>query len=125
MTTLKVKESASVENVPVEVKVDTITDVQGRVIKLRELDPLQESRLVLAVGAEAAANAVYMYTFVYPVAKIESINGDDYGCPANQRQIDGMISVLGKDGMSALLGHFSKIAEDAIAAMDEKAAIKN
>lgn len=124
MATVKLKESTGVAK-EVEPKVDTITDARGRVIKLRELDPLQESRLVLAAGAEAAANAVYMYTFVYPSAKVESIDGDEYGCPTNQRQIDGMISILGRDGMSALVDHFNKIAETAIAALDEKAAIKN
>ena len=124
MATVKLKESTGAPK-EVEPKVDTITDAQGRVIKLRELDPLQESRLVLAAGAEAAANAVYMYTFVYPAAKVESIDGDEYNCPTNQRQIDGMISVLGRDGMSALVGHFNKIAEAAIEALDEKAAIKN
>lgn len=111
--------------VAVEEKPNQVVDAQGRVIKFRDLNPLQESRLVLAVGSEAATNNVYMYTFAFPAAKVESIDGDEYACPSNQAQIDGMITILGKDGMAAVLSHFNELAEAAIAAKDGHAAIKN
>jgi hypothetical protein len=111
-------------------ELDHLVDARGRVIKLRDLDPLQESRLVLAVGAQAAANPVYMYSFAYPVAKVSSIDGIDFKCPTNQLQLDGMISTLGKEGMTALLEHFNAVNEEALKSQEEngageKAAIKN
>ncbi|WP_208952073.1 hypothetical protein [Rahnella sp. ChDrAdgB13] len=125
MANVKVHQNSE-EKAPVaEAKPNQVVDAQGRVIKFRELNPLQESRLVLAVGSEAATNNVYMYTFAFPAAKVESIDGDEYACPSNQAQIDGMITILGKDGMDAVLSHFNEIAEAAIAAKDRQAAIKN
>lgn len=124
MANLKVHEEQKGEALP-EKKlsdVDQIIDSRGRVIKLRELDPLQESRLILAVGSEAAANAVYMYTFAYPVAKVASVDGVEFSVPTKQLQLDGMISVLGKDGMGALLAHFNAMNEEALRELDESAA---
>ncbi len=124
------EESAEVEIEKKLSAVDQITDSRGRVIKLRELDPLQESRLILAVGSDAAANAVYMYSFAYPVAKVASVDGVEFSVPIKQLQLDGMISVLGKDGMTALLSHFNAVNAEALAELEEsvaagKAAIKN
>lgn len=49
------------------VKSNQVKDGKGRLITMRELDPVQESRLTVAVGPEMAMNVMYMnlYAFVY------------------------------------------------------------
>ena len=49
---------------------ETVTDSKGRVITLRELDPLQQSRIVMAVGGEVAENSTYMNGFALPAAMV-------------------------------------------------------
>lgn len=92
------------EKVPVEVeeKPNQITDSKGRVIKFRELNPLQESRLTCAVGAEYALNVMYMNMYVFPVASVESLDGDDCPVPVNSKQVESMLVMLGKEGMAAV-----------------------
>lgn len=92
-----------VEAKVVEVKKDEVTDAKGRVIKIRELGPLEESRIILAIGAEAAVNMAYLNAYVMPAAKVESIDGDFYALPQTKAQIEGMLTILGKEGMAAVL----------------------
>lgn len=106
-------------------------DARGRVIKLRELDPLQQSRLVMAVGGENAANQVYMNGFALPAAMVAHIDDDFFGLPGNVKQIDAMLSQLGTDGMAAINAHIVAKFEAAKAEMEkavqsaEQAAAKN
>lgn len=101
-----------------------LVDSKGRVIRLRELDPLQESRLILAVGAEAAMNIAYLNAYVLPVAMVEYINEDYFGCPQSQGQIDGTLKILGREGLLAIMEHLQDKA-DQVDEEAEKAAIKN
>lgn len=79
-----------------------LTDSKGRKITLRELDPLQESRVFIAVGSQNASNSTYMSGYAFPAAMVESIDDVDYSVPVNQAQIDGRLKHLGKEGMLAI-----------------------
>lgn len=110
---------------------ETVTDSKGRVITLRELDPLQQSRIVIAVGGEVANNSTYMNGFALPAAMVEKIDDDFFGFPNSVKQIDSMLKILGSEGMAAINGHmlakFEKIKEEVEKEIEsaEKLAAKN
>lgn len=104
MATVKINKTDDAQvqvTVPV-VEKNEVTDARGRVIKIRELDPLEESRIILAVGAQNAQNAVYVNVYALPAARVEAIDGELFGCPQNQAQIDSVMKILGRDGMNAV-----------------------
>jgi len=126
MAQVKVHEDKQPAAAEVAVKSNQVKDARGRTIKYRDLDPLQESRLILAMGAQAAMNAVYVNVYAIPAARVSEIDGDEYGCPQNQAQIDAMISILGRDGMDALAKHFFPAdGQEPDNSEGVKAAIKN
>lgn len=92
-------------------KLKQVKDSRGRVIKIRELNALQEARIVCAAGAEFALNLMYMNMYVMPAAAVESIDGDEYSVPLNPTQIDAMLTVLGKDGLLAVNKYLQAEAE--------------
>lgn len=106
MPKVTVHENDQPAAVAAEIKSNQVKDAKGRIIKYRDLDPLQESRLILAMGGQAAMNAVYVNVYAIPAARVSEIDGDEYSCPQNQAQIDAMISILGREGMDALAKHF-------------------
>ena len=92
-----------------------VRDAAGRLITLRELDPVQESRLTVAVGPEMAMNVMYMNMYAFPVAAVADIDGDEDPVPQNPKQIEGMLAILGKSGLKAVtswLREKSKEEED-------------
>lgn len=100
-----------------------MTDVRGRVIKIRELDAVQEARVFCAAGAEDAVNMPYMNMYVFPTARVEEIDGEKYAVPTNKLQINGMLSVLGKAGLNAVQEFiFQKIGEENAGQLDDNAA---
>lgn len=126
MAKVTVHENDQPAAVVAEVKSNQVKDAKGRLIKYRDLDPLQESRLILAMGAQAAMNAVYVNVYAIPAARVSEIDGDEYACPQNQAQIDAMISILGREGMDALAKHFFPKDDDGQADSEGvKAATKN
>lgn len=97
------------------VRSDQVRDASGRVITLRELDPVQESRLTVAVGPEMAINVMYMNMYAFPAAAVTDIDGEEYPLPQNPKQIESMLAILGKSGLkavSAFLRARSKDDED-------------
>lgn len=84
------------------VKSDQVRDASGRIITLRELDPVQESRLTVAVGPEMAINVMYMNMYAFPAAAVADIDGEEYPLPQNPKQIEGMLAILGKSGLKAV-----------------------
>ncbi|WP_182056507.1 hypothetical protein [Pantoea sp. ME81] len=100
----------------VEVKSNQVKDAKGRLLTMRELDPVQESRLTVAVGPEMAMNVMYMNLYAFPVAAVAEIDGDDYPVPQNPKQVETMLAILGKHGLkaaSAWLREKSKEDDDA------------
>lgn len=92
-----------------------VRDAAGRLITLRELDPVQESRLTVAVGPEMAMNVMYMNMYAFPVAAVADIDGDEYPVPQNPKQVEGMLAILGKVGLKAVTSYLrekSKEEED-------------
>lgn len=84
-----------------EVKSNQVKDAKGRLLTMRELDPVQESRMTVAVGAEMAMNVMYMNLYAFPVAAVAEIDGDDYPVPQNAKQIETILAILGKHGLKA------------------------
>jgi hypothetical protein len=84
------------------IKSDQVRDASGRIITLRELDPVQESRLTVAVGPEMAINVMYMNMYAFPAAAVADIDGVEYPLPQNPKQIEGMLAILGKSGLKAV-----------------------
>ncbi|MEN4541005.1 hypothetical protein ABEG79_21200 [Pantoea agglomerans] len=84
------------------VKPNQVRDASGRVITLRELDPVQESRLTVAVGPEMAINVMYMNMYAFPAAAVADIDGEEYPLPQNPKQIESMLAILGKSGLKAV-----------------------
>jgi len=105
MATVKVTESAAPVHVDQKPKFTSFQDARGRTIQLRTLDPLQKSRIIMAVGGELAANGPYMTAFAFPIASVAYIDDVGFGLPQTQKQIDSMLSELGEDGYVAIEKH--------------------
>lgn len=106
------------------VQTNQVKDAKGRLITMRELDPVQESRLTVAVGPEMAMNVMYMNLYAFPVAAVAEIDGDEYPVPQNAKQVETMLAILGKSGLKAVsswLREQSKQEEDDVT----EAAAKN
>lgn len=96
---------------------NVVIDAKGRRIVIRELSPIQEGRLFLAVGAEYAENTRYMTMYAFPAAMVESVDGEEYAVPSTMPQIEARLAVLGHDGLNALrqsmIDAMKKAQEDA------------
>ncbi|OQS42336.1 hypothetical protein [Chromobacterium haemolyticum] len=108
-------------------KFESVTDSLGRVIQLRQLDPLQQSRLVMAVGGEVSSNSAYMNGFALPAAMVAFVDDEPFGLPQNLAQIETRLTLLGNEGIAAigewLVGKYNAAKE---AAEDqEKDAMRN
>lgn len=136
MATVKVTESAAAPvHVDQKPKFASLQDSRGRTIQLRTLDPLQKSRVVMAVGGDNAANSVYMGAFVLPAASVVYIDDVPYGLPQTLVQIESVLKELGAEGMEAIEKHMMAEYEAAKAKADaensaqalsaEQAAAKN
>ena len=94
------------------VKPNQVRDASGRVITLRELDPVQESRLTVAVGPEMAINVMYMNMYAFPAAAVADIDGEEYPVPQNPKQIESMLAILGKNGLKAVSASLRDMSND-------------
>ena len=131
MSRITVKETADQSEAPKKPKFESVTDSLGRTIQLRKLDPLQQARLVIAVGGEISTNSVFMNGFAMPAAMVAHIDDDFFGFPASIKQIEAMLSQLGAEGMEAVTDSIiakHKLAEESAkeaADSAEQAAAKN
>jgi hypothetical protein len=98
-----------------------IVDSLGRKLKVKEPSILQESRLVRAMGGDASMNTGYMMGYVMPAAMVIEIDGEAQAFPATELQVDSAIQRLGREGLAAVMSHFT---EQAQVAQDRAAAIK-
>lgn len=109
-----------------QVKEDNVVvDSLGRQIKLRELTPVQESRLFLAVGADNSENNRFMTMYAFPAAMVESIDDETYSLPNNMAQIEARLAIIGHEGLAALrqsMVDAMKKAQEALENAEEKAA---
>ncbi|CAM3445601.1 Tail assembly chaperone [Klebsiella variicola] len=81
---------------------NVVVDAKGRHIVIRELSPIQEGRLFLAVGAEFAENSRFMSGYAFPAAMVESIDGEEYAVPSTMPQIEARLAILGHEGLNAM-----------------------
>ncbi|KJV24920.1 hypothetical protein VI06_20720 [Aquitalea magnusonii] len=103
MTKMTAQESVNTEDrTQAKSQFESVTDSAGRTIKLRTLDSVQNARLILAVGAEAAANDVYMNAFAIPAAMVAAIDDAPLGLPQNLIQVENVLKELGNEGMAAI-----------------------
>ncbi|MCU1758708.1 hypothetical protein NTD84_03105 [Pseudomonas sp. 14P_8.1_Bac3] len=105
MATVNVTESAAPVHVDQKPKFVSIQDSRGRTIQLRNLDPLQKSRIVMAVGGDLASNQVYMGAFALPAASVVYIDDVGFGLPQTLKQVDAVLAELGVEGMEAIENH--------------------
>lgn len=112
MAQVKVHENTQSEAAVKEVKSNQVKDAKGRLLTMRELDPVQESRLTVAVGPEMAMNVMYMNLYAFPVAAVAEIDGDDYPVPQNPKQVETMLAILGKHGLKAASGWLREKAKE-------------
>lgn len=79
---------------------DHVTDAQGRVIKLRMPDALDEFDLHSALGDDSAnpGCAAMANAMLY----IESINGEPFVHPKSYAQVRSSIQKVGRDGLQAI-----------------------
>ncbi|EIC83374.1 hypothetical protein [Serratia sp. M24T3] len=123
MANLNVHASKDRDLKPLQEEGSAVTDARGRVIKIRELDAVQEARVFCAAGAEDAVNMPYMNMYVFPAARVEEIDGEKYAVPTNKLQINGMLSVLGKAGLNAVQEFmFQQMGEENTNQLDDNAA---
>lgn len=107
------------------VEKEKITDSLGRVLTIRNLDPIQQSRLTLGVGSEAAMNQAYMAAFVFTAAMVEAVDDEFYGLPTNITQIEAMLKILGTEGMEAIGQYLQAKAKKIADEKTEEIAAKN
>lgn len=122
MSKVTVHESAAAPvHVDQKPRFETIQDSKGRTIQLRKLGPLEQGRIVMAVGGETAGNQTFMSGFALPAAMVVYIDDTPYGLPQTLTQIEGVLKELGEEGMEAINNHFLKKYEAAKAEADAKA----
>lgn len=121
MAKITVNEAAAPVHVDQKPRFETIQDSKGRTIQLRKLGPLEQGRVVMAVGGDTAGNQTYMSGFALPAAMVVYIDDTGFGLPQSQKQIDAVLSELGEEGMNAINEHFLKKYETAKAEEDAKA----
>jgi len=93
------------------VEKEKITDSLGRVLTLRKLTFLMQSRIIYGLSEEEARKSTWLQTCVFPAASVEAIDDDLYGIPQNKVQAEAMLQILGDEGVEALMQHFAdKIA---------------
>lgn len=123
MPKVTVKETSQTDGVVAEQESNVITDGSGRQIVIRELDPLEESRLIFAIGSERAQNVVYVQAYAIPAACAAEIDGESYSVPQNLQQLEGRMKILGRDGMNAIAARLYKSVD--VGETAEKEATKN
>ncbi len=121
MTKVTVTEAAAPVHVDQKPKFTTLQDSRGRTIQLRKLGPLEQGRIVMAVGGDIASNQTYMSGFALPAAMVVFIDDVGFGLPKTNKQIETVLQELGEEGMEAINKHFLEKYEAAKAEADAKA----
>lgn len=106
MAKITVTEPAAPVHVDQRPRFESIQDSKGRTIQLRKLGPLEQGRIVVAVGGEIAGNQTYMSGFALPAAMVVYIDDTPFGLPTTHKQIENVLSELGEEGMEAINRHF-------------------
>lgn len=79
----------------------TLTDTQGRVLRVRRPGALDRLRLFKAVGPALASNDRYVGYAMLAMC-VSSIDGVPVPAPANEMQLEALVERLGDSGMVAI-----------------------
>lgn len=112
----------SAELIAAALKEATVTDANGRTIKLRKPGVLAQYRLIEALG-ESAKNQVYV-GMVLPIIYVGEIDGDPIMSPTTKPQVEALIQRLDEVGLEAVMKGVTDKFSNAGAAIDQ-AALKN
>lgn len=99
-----------------------VTDAKGRTLGLRRVPFLEEFRIIEAVGAERAANQVYM-SMLNPVLCIAEIDGEKIDIPRTHPQIEALIQRAGEEGFLAAFKWVASLANSGAGDFESK--VKN
>lgn len=83
-------------------RIVNVTDAKGRRIGLRQPQFADEFRIVAVVGAELAANQVYM-GMLNPLLFIAEIDGVVQPFPTTKIAVDSLINTAGREGFLAAI----------------------
>lgn len=97
-----------------------VIDAKGRKIVTRDLNVLQQIKLLRAIGAEQSNNQPYV-RMVMMAASVVSIDDIPRPLPTNEMQIDGAIGSIGDEGFAALMVDMQRKAEAMMAAAEAAA----
>lgn len=100
----------------------TIDLADGRKLTIQQPSILQEARIVRAMG-DSSSNAVYMSGYVLPAVYVTAIDGEPVIFPNTQREVEGMITRLGREGLEAVIEHLSEVNQNGGA--QEESEVKN
>jgi hypothetical protein len=80
----------------------SVTDAKGRAITLKKPGVLAQYNMILMLGAEAAANQVYV-NMVLPVMFVTAIDGDPVSRVTKRTELDALIQRLDDEGIEAVM----------------------
>lgn len=83
------------------------TDVTGRTVRIRKLDPRDNMRLARLVGAECVKNEEYMI-YARAAYVVTAINGEPESAPQSIAEIEAMADRLGEDGIIKVVETYSE-----------------
>jgi hypothetical protein len=75
-----------------------VLDGQGRKLTIRHINALDRLRLLKAAGPDLSQNDAWLNMAALALSVVE-INGTPRVTPANERQIEAIVSELGDDGL--------------------------
>ena len=81
---------------------ETVTDANGRVIKVRKMTVLDQVRVLRAIGPAQSSNQAYV-NIVTMAVSVSEIDGVPCPMPSSEIQIDAAIERIGDDGFAALM----------------------
>src|SRR4051794_22882590 len=87
-----------------------VTDAQGRVLQVRRPGPLDRLRLFKAVGPALASNERYVGYAMLAMC-VSAIDGVPQPAPANEGQLEALVSRLGDAGMVAIAEGMANAAQ--------------
>lgn len=97
---------------------DHVIDDQGRIIKLRMPDALDEFDLNSALGKDSTN--VGCISMAQPLLYIESINGEAFHVPKSYAQIRAAIQKVGRDSILIILEALNDFGEEQKLATDKE-----
>jgi hypothetical protein len=104
---------------PVRDKTVTVTDMNGRRIKVQVINALQNMRLTRVTGEDAANQHYMMYALI--AASAVEIDGDTVSFPHSRLELEAIIQRLDNAGVLAVTDGLKQLAGLAVASTEAEA----